>query len=118
MVRVKADRWANGTRYDLRIDAAVEDVHGHRGGEVFIRDFTTMSQPKVIATRRWVRAPPTIGSPVQVEFDRNVDRASVEAAFRVAPRRRAFRVVAGRDVMWRPQGWTISAWYTVSLTRA
>jgi hypothetical protein len=112
------ERWDNGTAYTLRVDAAVEDVHGHRGGEVFARTFTTVPRPNVISIGPTGESVP-VDAPVRVEFDRDVDRASVEAAFKTEP------VAAGgftwdseRVVTWRPAGLANSTHYKISVAGA
>ncbi len=117
LVRIsKPDRWANGTLYKLHIDASVEDVHGHSGGELFERDFTTIPQPRVLAYSPVGESVAQDGG-VQIEFDRNVDRASVEAAFHVDPPVPGrFEWLRDGMMVWRPDNLQYSAWYTVSLT--
>jgi hypothetical protein len=108
-------RWENSTAYTLRINDAVEDAQGHTGELGFESTFATWEQPRVVATSpQGVSQPPE--SALQVEFERDVDRASVEASFRIEP------PVAGgfewqneRLVVWRPLGLGYSTDYRASI---
>jgi hypothetical protein len=111
-------RWVNSTVYTLRVDAAVKDVHGHSGGEVFARNFTTVPQPRVVAAEpNGGSAPPE--SPVRIEFDRDVDRASVEAAFTIEPPTAgSFQWESERVVLWRPASFPHSTYYKIAVAGA
>ena len=108
-----AGPWQNGTDYTIRVSAAVADVHGHRGGEVFAQKFTTEPQPRVVAASPWGESVP-VGSPVRIEFDRAVDQASVEAAFHVDPPvPGTFTWESDHLLNWQPARLVNSAWYHV-----
>ena len=108
-------RWVNGTDYTVRVSAAVEDVHGHRGGQITAQTFTTEPQPRVASALPGGESVAP-DSPVRIEFDRDVDRASVEAAFRFEPPTAgAFTWTSERAFEWRPQVLPNSTWHMVHI---
>jgi hypothetical protein len=108
-------RWINGTAYTIRVSAAVEDVHGHHGGQIVAQHFTTEPQPRVVSASPSGESAP-VEAPVRIEFDRPVDRASVEASFRVDPPiPGSFTWESESIVAWQPAGLAHSSWYRVSV---
>lgn len=88
------------------------------GGDPLVQstwDFTTRSQPKVIEAE-----PADNGLPleplVRVQFDRRVDRSTVEEAFQVQPDvPGSFDWESDRVVTWKPRQLQYSTTYTVSV---
>jgi Phosphodiester glycosidase/Bacterial Ig-like domain len=108
-------RWENSTKYTLRIIGAVQDAHGHAGELGFTTEFTTWAQPRLVAATPAGEHEP-VESAIQVEFERDVDRSSVETAFHTEPPTAGtFEWASERAVVWRPQGLQHSAWYNVSV---
>jgi hypothetical protein len=116
IVRVTPEgRWTNNTVYTVEVSAAVEDVHGHQGGQIAAQSFRTEPPPTVVVAWPWGEATP-IDTPVTIEFNRPVDRASVEAAFSLTPQLPGtFLWESDTRFNWRPQGISYSTWYTVAI---
>ena len=70
-------RWENSTRYSLSIAGAVEDLYGHTGDVAFSAEFRTWAQPKVLTVAPQGESQP-VESAIQIEFERDVDRASLQ----------------------------------------
>jgi len=110
-----AERWENATTYTVAVREGVTDVHGHEGEEPFSLGFTTWPAPVV------VRATPTGDqlspeSAVRVEFDRAMDRQSVEESFLIQPGAAgSFEWESDLAFEWRPMALDYSTAYTVSL---
>ena len=105
----------NSTRYTLRIAGAVEDSHGHTGELGFTTAFTTWAQPRVLAATPLGESQP-IESAIQMEFERDVDRASVQSTFHIEPATAgSFEWTSERTVVWRPEALQHSAWYSASV---
>ncbi|HEV8573992.1 MAG TPA: phosphodiester glycosidase family protein [Dehalococcoidia bacterium] len=115
-VRIRpAARWENSTRYSVRIDGAVEDTYGHEGALAFAKEFVTWARPTVTRASPQGTSQP-VESAVQIEFERDVDRAAVQASFRIEPAvAGTFEWQSERLLVWRPQGLQHSAWYRVSV---
>jgi hypothetical protein len=108
-------RWENATRYSLRIDGAVEDAFGHTGDVTFATEFTTWPAPTVTAAAPQGASQP-LESLVQVEFERDVDRSTVEASFRTEPALSGvFEWQNDHLLVWRPQGFQHSTSYKISV---
>jgi hypothetical protein len=112
-VRIKPPgRWENSTRYALTIAGAVQDQHGHTGDVAFSAQFSTWAQPKVLSVAPRGDSQP-VESPLQIEFERDVDRASIEAGFRIEPPTNGtFEWQSERLLIWRPQELQHSTPYT------
>ena len=112
---VPPGRWENSTKYTVRINGPVEDLHGHTGDLSFTTEFTTWAQPKVLGASPQGQSQP-VESTIQMEFERDVDRATVEVSFHVEPPTAgAFEWLSEHTLVWRPQTLQHSAWYTVSV---
>jgi len=112
---IPKDRWENSTTYTLTIREGVRDVFGHEGVEGSRLRFTTWRQPRVIeaAPMGSDLAP---DSTVRVEFERPVDRRTVEEAFAVEPSASGnFEWANNRVMKWKPSGLRYSTTYTVSV---
>jgi hypothetical protein len=108
-------RWENSTRYTIRIDGAVEDLYGHTGDVTFATEFVTWAPPTVTAAAPQGESQP-VESAIQVDFERDVDRAEVEGAFRIEPAAGgAFEWQSERTFVWRPQGLQHSTTYKLSV---
>ena len=108
-------RWENSTAYTLTLREGIPDVFGHEGVEEFSLDFTTWPQPTVLkATPDGNDLPPD--SAVRIEFERPVDRQTVEEAFRVEPSvSGSFEWETDRVLTWTPSEFQYSTTYTVSV---
>ena len=112
---VPARRWENSTTYTVTVQDGVMDVFGHAGVEPFSIEFTTWPRPTV------VDASPTgddlaPDAAVRVEFERPVDRSSVEGAFEINPPAPGHFEWAGDRVLeWKPSGLLYSTRYLVSV---
>ena len=115
-VRIKPPgRWENSTRYTIRINGAVEDLYGHTGDVEFATEFVTWTQPRVTAAAPQGESQP-VESAIQVVFERDADRAAVEAAFRIEPAvGGAFEWQSERTLVWRPQALQHSTTYKLSV---
>lgn len=115
-VVVKAeDRWENSTTYTVTVPEGVIDVHGHEGEEPFSLDFITGSRPVVVgATPTGNHLSPE--SAVRVEFDRAMNRQSVEESLLLQPGATGiFEWEGDLAFEWRPAALEYSTAYTVSL---
>jgi len=84
-VRIKPPgRWENSTRYKLNIAGAVRDLYGHTGDVAFAAEFATWAQPNVLTVAPRGESQP-VDSAIQIEFERDVDHASVQEAFQIEP---------------------------------
>ena len=108
-------RWENSTTYTLKLKEGIRDIFGHEGVEEFSMDFTTWPQPRVVqATPVGDDLPP--GSTVRVEFERPVNRQTVEEAFKVEPSTSgSFEWENDRVLKWKPSKLEYSTTYTVSV---
>ncbi len=108
-------RWENSTTYTLTLKEGIRDIFGHEGVEEFSLDFTTWPQPRVVeATPVGGGLPP--GSTVRVEFERPVNRQTVEQAFKVEPPAPgSFEWENHRVLKWKPSQLQYSTAYTVSV---
>jgi hypothetical protein len=115
-VRIKPPgRWENSTRYALTIAGAIQDLYGHTGDVAFSTEFATWAQPKVLTVAPQGESQP-VESPIQIEFERDVDRASVQEAFRIEPAESGtFEWQSERLLVWRPQGLQHSTSYRASV---
>jgi hypothetical protein len=115
-IRIKPPgRWENSTRYSLSIAGAVQDLYGHTGDVAFSAEFGTWAQPKVLTVAPQGESQP-VESPIQIEFERDVDRASVQEAFRIEPAvSGTFEWQSERLLVWRPQGLQHSTSYRASV---
>lgn len=112
---VPPGRWENSTKYTVRINGPVEDLHGHTGDVSFSAEFTTWAQPRVLGASPQGQSQP-VESAIQVQFERDVDRASVESSFHIEPPTAgAFEWLSEQAVAWRPQALQHSAWYTATV---
>jgi hypothetical protein len=112
---VPPGRWENSTAYTLRINGAVEDADGHTGDLTFETRFSTWAPPRVLAANPAGESQP-VESALQMVFERDVDRASVEASFHLEPPTAgAFEWQNERLLVWRPQGLQHSTWYHASV---
>ncbi len=112
---IPEDRWENRTAYTLTVKEGVEDVFGHEGVEEYSLNFATWPRPTV------ARAGPTgndlpVDSTVRVEFERGVDRQTVEDAFTVEPAVSGnFEWETDKVLKWEPSKLQYSTTYTVSV---
>lgn len=112
---IPKDRWETSTAYALTIRAGLEDVFGHKGVEGFSLDFATWPRPAPVAVAP-VGSDLPADSTVRVEFERPVDRRTVEQGFRIEPSVSGdFKWKDDRVVEWKPSGLRYSTTYVVSV---
>jgi hypothetical protein len=110
-----AERWDNSTKYDIAIPEGVTDVDGHEGEEPFSLAFITLPGPTVLeAAPSGDHLSPA--STVRVEFDQDMDRASVEDAFAIKPSvKGTFEWEGNRAFVWTAERLDYSTSYSVSV---
>ncbi|GAF80647.1 unnamed protein product, partial [marine sediment metagenome] len=112
---IPRERWENFTAYTLTIREGVEDIHGYEGVEEFSLDFATWPRPG-LAEMAPIGNDSPVDSAVRVEFERAVDRQTVEEALRVEPSASGnFEWENDWVLKWRPSELQYSTTYTVSV---
>jgi hypothetical protein len=109
------ERWQNDTAYTLTVGDAVKDMFGHESGKAFSFGFSTWPAPAVENVAP-VGDDLPVGSVVRVEFERAVDRATVEDAFSVKPSvSGSFEWENDQVLTWEPSKLQYATTYTVSV---
>ncbi|NIN67463.1 MAG: hypothetical protein GTO63_22730 [Anaerolineae bacterium] len=112
---IPRERWENSTTYTLTIKEGVRDISGHEGAHEFSLDFTTWGRPTVVGVAPSGENLP-VNSAVRVEFERAVDRQTVEEAFRFEPPTPgSFEWDNDLVLNWKPSALEYSTTYTVSV---
>ena len=108
-------RWGNSTAYTLTLKEGIRDIFGHEGTEEFSLVFSTWSQPSVVEAAP-VGNDLAPDSTVRVEFERPVNRRTVEEAFKVEPAASgSFEWLSDTVLEWEPSELQYSTTYTVSV---
>ncbi len=109
------DRWQIFTSYTLTVGGDIKDTFGHEGVEEFSLDFATWRRPGV-AEAAPVGNDLPLDSAVRIEFERAVDRQTVEEGFKVEPSAAGnFEWENDRVLNWRPSDLQYSTTYVVSV---
>ena len=115
---VPLTRWENLTTYTLTVKRGLPDAFGHPVEEESTFTFSTRPPPKITAV-----GPTTdeedVDAVVQVQFERPVDRLSVEEAFQITPPVPGeFVWFSDTAVTWKPPQLDYSTAYALTLAGA
>jgi hypothetical protein len=112
---IPRERWENSTTYTLTIREGVKDIFGHKGVDEFSLDFATWPRPTVVDMAPFGNGLP-VDSAVRVQFERAVDRQTVEEAFGVEPPTPgSFEWESDWVLKWKPSQLQYSTIYAVSV---
>ena len=109
-------RWENHEDYTITVHKEIEDLDGHQAEKDYTFNFTTWLPPRIVSATPEGPGHNPQGFIIQTTFERPVDRASVEAAFRIEPPQAgAFEWQSDTELVWRPAALPYSTAFSVSL---